>query len=112
MAVGTGVHNGALQDGPRIGRFDASFADRYFDALNGYFHPKQFPRPTRSWQKTFDAANRADLIILQHMLGGVNAHIELDLGITTQNIAPAMKLPTLHDDFNTLNAVLESQANR
>ena len=92
-------------------RFDASFADRYFDALNGYFHPKQFPQPTRSWQETFDAADRVDLIILQHMLGGVNAHIELDLGITAQNIAPATKLPKLHDDFNTLNAVLASQVN-
>jgi Family of unknown function (DUF5995) len=111
IAVGTAVANGAFQDGPRMDRFDASFADRYFDALNGHFHPKQFPRPTRSWQQTFDAANRADLIILQHMLGGVNAHIELDLGITAQSIAPAMKLPKLHDDFNTLNAVLASQVN-
>ena len=95
IAVRTAVKNGAFQDGPRMERFDASFADRYFDALNGYFHPKQFPRPTRSWQKTFDAADRADLIILQHMLGGVNAHIDLDLGITAQNIAPATKLPKL-----------------
>ena len=111
IAVGTAVNKGAFQDGPRIERFDASFADRYFDALNGYFHPNQFPRPTRSWQKTFDAADRVELIILQHMLGGVNAHIELDLGITAQNVAPRMKLPKLHDDFNTLNAVLASQVN-
>ena len=111
IAVGTAIDNGAFQDGPRMERFDASFADRYFDALNGYFHPKQFPRPTRSWQKTFDDADRADLIILQHMLAGVNAHIDLDLGITAQNIAPATKLPKLHDDFNTINAVLASQVN-
>jgi hypothetical protein len=111
IAIGTAVDNGAFQDGERMGRFDASFADRYFDALNGYFHPNQFPQPTRSWQKTFDAADRVELIVLQHMLGGVNAHIELDLGITAQNIAPRMKLPKLHDDFNTLNAVLASQVN-
>ena len=46
--------------------------------------------------KEFDAADRDDLIILQHMLAGVNAHIDLDLGITAQNIAPATKLPKLH----------------
>ena len=46
------------------------------------------------------------------MLAGVNAHIDLDLGITAQNIAPAMKLPKLHDDFNTINAVLASQSQR
>jgi hypothetical protein len=111
IAVRTAVKNGAFQDGPRMERFDAAFASRYFDALNGYFHPSQFPRPTRSWQRTFDAANRPDPIILQHMLAGVNAHIGLDLGITTQNIAPATKLPKLHDDFNTINAVLASQVN-
>jgi hypothetical protein len=111
IAVGAAVQNGAFQDGPRMERFDASFASRYFDALNGYFHPNDFPRPTRAWQKTFDAADRVDLIMLQHMLAGVNAHIDLDLGITAQSIAPAMKLPKLHDDFNTINAVLASQVN-
>jgi len=111
IAVAAAVRNGAFQDGPRMERFDAAFASRYFDALNGYFHPNDFPRPTRAWQKTFDAADRVDLIMLQHMLAGVNAHIDLDLGITAQNIAPAMKLPKLHDDFNTINAVLASQVN-
>ena len=109
IAVATAVHNGAFENGPRMERFDAAFANRYFDALNGYFHPHRYPRPTRSWQKTFDAAHSNDLIILQHMLAGVNAHIDLDLGIVAQNIAPAMKLPTLHRDFNTINAVLASQ---
>jgi hypothetical protein len=109
IAVGVAVKNGAFQDGPRMERFDAAFADRYFDALNGHFHPNQFPLPTHSWQKTFNAADRDDLIILQHMLGGVNAHIGLDLGIAAQNIAPALRLFTLHDDFNTINAVLASQ---
>jgi Family of unknown function (DUF5995) len=111
IAVAAAVQNGAFQDGPRMERFDASFASRYFDALNGHFHPNDFPRPTRAWQKTFDAADRVDLIMLQHMLAGVNAHIDLDLGISAQNIAPAMKLPKLHDDFNTINAVLASQVN-
>ena len=111
IAVRTAVNNGAFQDGPRMERFDAAFAGRYFDALNGYFHPSQFPRPTRSWQTTFDAADRPDPIILQHILAGVNAHIDLDLGITAQNIAPATKLPQLHADFNTINAVLASQVN-
>ena len=111
IAVAVAVENGAFEDGPRMELFDASFASRYFDALNGHFHPNEFPRPTRSWQKTFDAADRDDLIILQHMLAGVNAHIQLDLGIVAQDIAPGTKLPGLHRDFNTINAVLASQVN-
>jgi hypothetical protein len=111
IAVATAVTNGVFQDGPKMELFDASFANRYFDALNGHFHPDDFPKPTRAWQKTFDAAERDDLIILQHMLAGVNAHIDLDLGITAQSIAPALKLPTLRADFNTINAVIASQVN-
>lgn len=111
IAVDTAIKQGVFDDGPRMEGFDAAFASRYLDALNGLFHPSQFPPPTRSWQKTFDAADRDDLIILQHMLAGMNAHIDLDLGITAQNTAPARKLPTLHHDFNTINAVLASQVN-
>jgi hypothetical protein len=92
-------------------RFDVAFAGRYFDALNGYFHPKEFRQPTRSWQKTFGAVGSPEPIIPQHMLAGVNAHIDLDLGITAQEIASAGKPAVLHDDFNTINAVLASQVN-
>ena len=58
---------------------------------------------------TFDAASRPEPIILQHMLAGVNAHIELDLGIAAQTVAPGVNLAALHNDFNTVNAVLASQ---
>ena len=111
IAVRTAVKDGAFQDGSRMQRFDVAVAGRYFDALNGCFHPKEFPQATRSWQKTFDAVSSPEPIILQHMLAGVNAHIDLDLGITVQEIASAGKLEILHDDFNTINAVLASQVN-
>jgi hypothetical protein len=90
-------------------RFDVIFATRYFDALNGYFHPDQFAKPTRSWRLTFDAASRPEPIILQHMLAGVNTHIDLDLGIAAQTAAPRGNPAALHNDFNTVNAVLASQ---
>ena len=45
------------------------------------------------------------------MLAGANTHIDLDLGITAQNIAPALTLPKLHGDFNTINTVLAIQIN-
>ena len=53
IAVRTAVSNGAFQDGPRMERFDASFAGRYFDALNGYFHPNQFPAADALMAKGF-----------------------------------------------------------
>lgn len=109
IAVGIAVAEGKFEDGARLERLDAAFANRYFDALNGYFHPDQFPRPTHSWQVTFDAASRPEPILAQHMFAGVNAHIGLDLGIAAEAICPGPKLTTLHEDFNRINAVLASQ---
>jgi len=37
-------------------RFDVTFASRYFAALNGHFHPGQFPSPTHSWLVAFNGA--------------------------------------------------------
>ncbi len=109
IAIGTAVSQGKFEDATRMQRFDVTFASRYFDALNGYFHPTQFAKPTRSWRSTFDAASGPEPIILQHLLAGVNAHIDLDLGIAAQIVAPRGNLEALHNDFNTVNAVLASQ---
>jgi Family of unknown function (DUF5995) len=111
IAVKTAIKQGAFDDGPRMERFDVAFASRYFDALNGYFHPGKFPRPTSSWQVTFDAAAREEPIIVQHMLGGVNAHIALDLGIVAATMGPGPRLLRLKEDFYKINAVLASQVN-
>ena len=109
IAIGAAVLQGKFEDAKRMQRFDVTFATRYFDALNGYFHPDKFAKPTRSWRLTFDAASRPEPIILQHMLAGVNTHIDLDLGIAAQTAAPRGNPAALHNDFNTVNAVLASQ---
>lgn len=110
-AVRVALKHGAFEDAARMERFDVAFASRYFDAFNGYFHPDDYPKPTHAWQVTFDAASRPEPIIVQHMLGGVNAHIALDLGIVAHTIAPHVELPSLQEDFNRINAVLGSQVN-
>ncbi|MHC9297300.1 DUF5995 family protein [Mycobacterium sp. LTG2003] len=109
IAVRTAVADGVFEDGSRLQRLDVAFANRYFDALNGHFHPGRVVKPTRSWQVTFDAAARAEPIILQHMLAGINAHIGLDLGIAAQQLIPAARLWQLKTDFDRINAVLASQ---
>ncbi len=109
IAVGEAVQSGAFEDGPRMDRLDAAFASRYFDALNGHFHPDRYPKPTRSWQATFKWVDNPSPILVQHMLAGITAHIVLDLGIATQGIVRSGQLPSLHTDFDTINAVLASQ---
>ena len=109
IAVKAAVKQGLFVDGPRMERFDVAFANRYFAAVNGHFHPDKYPKATYSWQVTFDGAGLAEPIIVQHLLAGVNAHIDLDLGIAAQTIAPGPQLNTLREDFNRINGVLASQ---
>jgi Family of unknown function (DUF5995) len=111
IAVRTAVADGVFDDGPRMERFDVTFANRYFDALNGHFHPGSHTKPTKSWTVTFDAVSKPAPIMLQHMLAGINTHISLDLGIAAQTIGGTIGLRALQEDFNRINAVLASQVN-
>lgn len=109
IAIRDGVANHVFDDGPRMERFDVTFANRYFAALNAYFHPAQFPPISHCWRVAFDGALQPAPILIQHMLAGVNAHIDLDLGIAAETVAPGKQLESLHHDFNLVNAVLASQ---
>ena len=110
IAIKDAIAQGLFDDGPRMERFDVTFATRYFTALNGYFHPgQQYPHVSRCWRVAFDGALLPAPIIVQHMIAGVNAHIDLDLGIAVETVAPGAQLPSIHHDFNTVNAVLASQ---
>jgi len=78
--VKEGIEASFFDDGPRMERLDVEFADRYLDAFYAYRDGRPL---TKSWQVTFEAAENKNLLILQHLLLGMNAHINLDLGIAT-----------------------------
>ena len=103
VAVGRGVDAGVFDDGDRMGRFIALFAGRYLEALRVATAGGQ---PTRSWRMAFAAAERPDRVILQHLVLGINAHINLDLGIVAAQVAPGDAIAGLKDDFGRINDVL------
>jgi Family of unknown function (DUF5995) len=109
LAIKTAIGEGGFENGPRMERLDVVFASRYFAALNGFLHPGAYPQPSHSWRVAFDGAAEAQPIIVQQMLAGVNAHIDLDLGIAASQIAPGKQIDSLHTDFDRVNAVLASQ---
>lgn len=101
--VRDGIRSGRFEDGPRMERFDVIFARRYLDALAAY----RAGRPTtRSWRSTFAAAESGRLTILQHLLLGMNAHINLDLGIAAAQTSPGSTLPGLKRDFDEISNLL------
>jgi hypothetical protein len=97
---------GGFAEAARMERFVCAFAHRYFVAHDAW----RDHRPVvRSWAMTFDAATRWRPVVLQHLLLGMNAHINLDLGIVTAEMAgSAERLPLLRPDFEAVNDVLGS----
>lgn len=98
-----------FQDPARMEQLDVVFASRYFAALNAWFWPAQFPPLSHAWRVAFQAAALPTPIIVQHLLAGVNAHIDLDLGIAAETVAPGAQLPGLQSDFDLVNQVLAQE---
>ena len=103
--VKEGIEEGFFDNGPRMERLDVVFANRYLTALGQF---EAGGSPTESWQVAFDAAARWRPLILQQLLVGINAHINLDLGIAAAEIAPGDQLADLKDDFDRINEILFS----
>lgn len=105
LKVKEGIEDGFFEDGPRMERLDVVFATRYLEALRSF---ETGEKPTDSWQVAFDASGRWRYLILQQLLVGINAHINLDLGIAAATIAPGDRLPALRTDFDRINEILFS----
>jgi Family of unknown function (DUF5995) len=80
LKVKQGIDRGQFDDGLRMARFDASFANAYFEAYDRFRAGKQ---PGRAWQFALDRSRSGGQIILQNLLVAINAHINLDLGVVT-----------------------------
>jgi len=102
-SVKQGIHDGIFDDRERMERLDVVFANRYLEAVEA---DERGEAPTLSWQVAFEAADTWRPIVLQHLLLGMNAHINLDLGIAAAAAAPGAELESLHNDFNRINDVL------
>ena len=103
--VKAGIANGSFQDGKRMAELDVTFANRYLQALGAWRSGQPL---TQSWKIAFDASKTAGLLILQQLLLGINAHINLDLGIAAVETMKGKVLDDIHTDFDTINTIIGS----
>ena len=103
IKVNEGIVNGRFEDGPRMEKLDIVFANRFIEAYDKYLAGEA---PTHSWKAAFDAAKSSNITLLQHLLLGMNAHINLDLGIAAAEVSPGANIETLRNDFNEINLLL------
>lgn len=100
-----GIQQKKFEDNPRMIALDLAFAKRYVDAWENY---KLGKKCTNAWFIAFEAAKNPKLLILQHIFLGMNAHINLDLGISAASIMPYRKINPLKNDFGKINVVISA----
>ncbi|MGW0712671.1 DUF5995 family protein [Streptomyces sp. NPDC002643] len=103
VEVRTAIHGGLFDDGARMDRFDTLFGNRYFDAYDAWRRDRSGPR---CWRETFGLLDDADTVIVQHLLLGVNAHINLDLAVAAARTGPGEAIHALRHDFLLINDIL------
>jgi len=92
-----------FEDNVRMEKLDVLFAGRFIEAYDLW---KQGQKPTQSWFLTFEASKTSKHLVLQHLFLGINAHINLDLGISAAETMGTDPLIGIQQDFNTINTVL------
>lgn len=92
---------GRFEDGPRMDRVDTTFANYY---LRAYEQHRNGGTPSGPWRLAFDLAGRSTPGVFQHLLLGMNAHINFDLAQAVFESDEA--LPALRHDYDRINDVL------
>jgi hypothetical protein len=103
QAVISGIAAGRFEDGARMECLILVFGARYLEAYKRY---EAGISAGKAWQAAFEAHRQNRVSIIQHLLLGINVHINLDLGIAAGEIAPGPAIDALRKDFDTINAVI------
>ena len=99
--IGESIDKGTFEDGPGLDRFATRFASHYVAASRD-----QASR-AKCWQACWNVAGDRRLLIVQHLLLGINAHVNYDLPRVVVELADERgDLQSLRHDFDTVNEVL------
>ncbi|MFC4749365.1 DUF5995 family protein [Flavobacterium branchiicola] len=105
VRVKEGILAGSFQNGERMEKLDVIFANRY---LKAYYEYQAKEKPSECWGFAFEQAEKFWPIVLQHLLLGINAHINLDLGIASAQVSTVEDIADLKHDFDQINAILSN----
>jgi Family of unknown function (DUF5995) len=105
IAVKEGIDQSKFEDGPRMEKLDIVFANRYFVAFDSF---QKNESTTKSWKSAFYATKINQITVIQHLLLGINAHINLDLGIAASEISTKDDILKLERDFKQINTIISA----
>jgi hypothetical protein len=96
-----------FEDNEALHKFDVAFANYYLNAYKQYEGKEEC---SLSWKESFDGCGES-LTIIQQVLLGMNAHINLDLGLTAAVLSKGKDINLLKKDFDKVNDILEGIVN-
>ena len=99
--IGRSILDGRFERPEQMELFAARFAAYYIEAWRG-----RFTMP-RCWRAAADVAGKRELLIVQHLLLGINAHVNHDLPLAVVAAADVRgNLAAARADFDAVNDVL------
>ncbi len=107
IEIKDGINNGKFKNPKCMEEFDVAFANLYIEA---YWNYKRKIVISNAWAFAFNS--RMDrLAIIQHILLGMNAHINLDLAVAAAKVAKGIEIINLKIDFMKVNQILADLTN-
>ena len=94
-----GIEDGDFDDGDRMNKMDTAFANYYFAAIDGSC-------VSRPWKVAFDFAATSKPGVFQHLLLGMNAHINYDLPQAVVDVVSGPGIDDVHQDYDRINDIL------
>ena len=101
------ILNKEFQDSKRLEKLDVIFANLFISAFYQYLNNKSI---AKSWRYAFDVSKEKKGLV-QHILLGMNAHINLDLAIAASEVSYGKNIIDLKTDFMKVNEILARLTN-
>jgi hypothetical protein len=103
--------DGAFRDAEWSARYLIRFANLYREALLNYEEGRG-ARVPKAWRISFDAARADTGLVIQHLVLGINAHINHDLAIALHDVGIDPERAIRYADHVQINLVLERATER
>jgi hypothetical protein len=106
IAISSEIKGGSFNDNRWSSSYLISFANLYREAVLNYENSKWDQVP-KSWKIVFDLAKNQEGFIIQHLMLGINAHINHDLALALNNVSIDPRREKKYQDHNHINQILE-----
>lgn len=105
LQIKHGIETGLFENPERMEKIDVIFANRY---LKAYYQFKANEKCSECWEFSFTKGEEYWPIVAQHLLLGINSHVNLDLGIACAQVSTPESIFDLHSDYNKINEILSN----